>query len=138
MKAFALALLAASCLRGQTLDLYPKVRSLVLEAEAASVNMRILKDNSNPHTWAGDILAHAGYLEDAERAYAKSPGPSADPPYTLWRAWVIYGRAKRAEQALDSATSPERKATYLVSFADLLWRTGQPEQARVRYEAARA
>jgi hypothetical protein len=137
MKPVATALFAALWLRAQTPDLYPQVHALVLEAEAVSVNMHILKDNSNPHTWAGDILAHAGYLEDAERAYARSPGPSADPPYMLWRAWVVYGHLERAAQVLDSATSAEKKSTYFASFADLLWRTGQPQQARERYKAAR-
>ncbi len=138
MKPLALALFTAFSLRAQTPGLYPQVRALVLEAEAASANMLLLKDRGNPHTWAGDILAHAGYLEDAERAYAKSPGPSADPPYILWRAWVVYGRRERAEKLLESATSAEKKAGYFASFADLLWRTGEARQARARYEAARA
>ena len=94
MKSLALTLLTAYYLCGQTLDLYPQVRALVLEAEGASANMRLLKDNSNSHTWTGDILAHAGCLEDAERADAKSPGPSSDPPYILWHAWVVYGPSR--------------------------------------------
>jgi tetratricopeptide (TPR) repeat protein len=137
MKSRVLMIFAVFCLRAQTPDLYPQVRALVLEAEAAGANRRPLKDRSNPHTWAGDILAQAGYLEDAERAYSKSPGPSSDPPLALWRAWVVYGQRERAETVIESATSTEKKATYFASFADLLWRTGQPEQARARYEAAR-
>src|SRR5579871_5774038 len=87
MRSLPVLLFSGFSLCAQTPDLYPQVRSLVLEAEALSTNMRLLKDRSNPHTWAGDILAHAGYLEDAERAYAKSPGPNGDPPSLLWRAW---------------------------------------------------
>jgi hypothetical protein len=90
--------------------------------------MRLLKDRGNPHTWAGDILAHAGYREDAERVYAKSTGASKDPPYMLWRAWVIYGHRERAEKLIESATSAEVKASMLTSFADLLWRFGEPAQ----------
>ena len=138
MKPLALATFVVFSIRAQTSDHYPQVRDLVLEAEAASANLSLLKDRSNPHTWAGDILAHAGYLEDAERAYAKSPSPSMDPPYILWRAWVVYGHPERAEKLIESATSPEKKATHLASFADLLWRAGKPQQARERFEAARA
>ena len=138
MKWLTAALLTAFSVSGQTPDLYPRVRALVLEAERTAANMRLLKDHSNPHTWAGDILAHAGYLEDAEQAYAKSPGPSSDPPYILWRAWVVYGQRDRAEKLIESATAAEKKAPYLAAFADLLWRIGQPEEARAKYEAARA
>jgi len=97
-----------------------------------------LKDGSNSHTWAGDILAHAGYLEDAERAYAKSRGGSADPSYNiLWRGWIVYGQRERAEKFIESAVTADKKAGYLASFADLLWRLGESDQARARYEAAR-
>jgi hypothetical protein len=137
MRLISLTLAMSLSLRAQAPDLYPQVRALVLEAEANSTNMRLLKDRSNPHTWAGDILAHAGYLADAERVYAKSPGPSPGPPYMLFRAWVVYGNPERAEKLLESTTSPEKKATYLIAFADLLWRTGQAEEARARFEAAR-
>jgi len=99
--------------------------------------MRLLKDRSNPHTWAGDILAHAGYLEDAERAYAKSPGSDGDPPFILWRAWVVYGHRERAEKLLESTINPEKRSARFAAFADLLWRMGQPAQARPQYEAAR-
>lgn len=136
MKPLVLALAATFSLCAQTPDLYPQVRALVLEAEAASTNIRLFRDHGDPHTWAGNILEHAGYLEDAERAYAESPRPSSDLPY-IWRGWVVYGHQERAEKLLESATSAEKKATFLASFADLLWRMGQPEQARARYDVAR-
>src|SRR5277367_5541322 len=110
MKSLALSLATAFSLCGQTPDLYPHVRGLVLEAEAASANMRFLKDHGDPHAWAGDILAHAGYLEDAERAYAKSSSHLSDPPEILWRAWIVYGHRERAEKLIESASSAERKA----------------------------
>ena len=84
MKPLVLALAATFSLCAQTPDLYPQVRALVLEAEAASTNIRLFRDHGDPHTWAGNILEHAGYLEDAERAYAASPRPSSDLPY-IWR-----------------------------------------------------
>jgi len=131
-----LSLATTFSLCAETLDLYPQVRALVLEAEAASTNIRLFRDHGDPHTWAGNILEHAGYLEDAERAYAESPRPSSDLPY-IWRGWVVYGHPERAEKLIESVTSAEKKATFLASFADLLWRMGQPEQARARYDVAR-
>jgi tetratricopeptide (TPR) repeat protein len=136
MKSLALALATTFSLCAQTPDLYPQVRAIVLEAEAASTNIRLFRDHGDPHTWAGNILEHAGYLEDAERAYAESPRPSSDLPY-IWRGWVVYGHQERAEKLIESATSAEKKAPFLASFADLLWRMGQPEQARARYDVAR-
>lgn len=133
----ALAILAGFCLEGQTPDHYPQVRALVLEAASSTANIRLLNDRSNPHTWAGDILAHAGYLEDAERIYARSPGPFSDPPVILWRSWVVYGQRKRAEQFIESLTDPEKKASYSAMLADLVWRTGRQEQARLLFESAR-
>jgi hypothetical protein len=38
---------------------------------------------------------------------------------------------------IEFTTSAEKKATFLASFADLLWRMEQPEQARTRYGVAR-
>jgi tetratricopeptide (TPR) repeat protein len=50
----------------------------------------------------------------------------------------VYGHPDRAEKVLAAATTAETKATYNASYADLLWRTGQPDEARERYQAARA
>jgi tetratricopeptide (TPR) repeat protein len=136
MRSTALALIAALSLTGQ--DRYPQVRALVLEAEAQSGNMRLLKDRSNPHTWAGDLLAHAGYLEDAERAYRKSGDFSSGPPVILWKAWVVYGERERAERWIESAMTPGEKAPRLLALADLLWRMGDAGAARNYYESARS
>ncbi len=137
MKWLVLVLATALSLHAQPHDLYPQVRALVLEAEAASANMRFFKDHGDPHAWAGDVLAHAGYLDDAERAYAKSSSHLSDPPDILWRAWVLYGDRERVQKLIESATSAERKATYLASFAEMLWRMGQSEQARAQFDVAR-
>ena len=66
---------------------------------------------------------------------AVEPRPSSGLPY-IWRGWVVYGHQERAERLIESATSAEKKATFLASFADLLWRMGQPEQAGARYDVA--
>ena len=111
MRSLALALATAFSLCGQSPDLYPRVRALVLEAEAASANMRFFNDNGDPHAWAGDILAHAGYLEEASLCKVVQPfvRSSGHP----WRAWVLYGHREPGQKLIESATSAERKATYL-------------------------
>src|SRR6266576_3663634 len=76
-------------LGAQSSDLYPQVHALLLEAEAAAANVRFLDDRSNPRTSIGSLLAHAGYLEDAARAFASDPSSFPGPPYDLWRAWVV-------------------------------------------------
>src|ERR1700722_10639134 len=131
-----LSLATTFSLCAETLDLYPQVRALVLEAEAASTNIPLFRDHGDPHTWAGNILEHAGHLEDAERAYAESSRPSSDLP-SIWRGGVGYGHQEGAEKLIGFTSSAEKKATFLASFADLLWRMGQPEQARARYDVAR-
>ena len=113
MRSLALALATAFSLCGQSPDLYPRVRALVLEAEAASANMRFFKDHGDPHAWAGDILAHAGYLEEVEPSAKACPAIWSDPPDDPWRAWVLYGHREPGQKLIESATSAERKATYL-------------------------
>jgi tetratricopeptide (TPR) repeat protein len=137
MRSLFLAAVMASQLSAQMRDLYPQVRALALEAEAASAPNGILKDHSDPHGMVGDILAHAGYLEDAERAFAKAPRYSSGTPSALWRAWVVYGHPEKAQKLIESTTSPEKKASLSASLADLLWRLGQSGEARARFEAAR-
>jgi tetratricopeptide (TPR) repeat protein len=132
-----LALLTNLPLSAQGRDLYPQVRALLLEAEAASTKIQFLDDRSNPHTSIGTLYAHAGYLEDAERAFARTQSPTPDPPYDLWRGWVVYGRLDRAEKSIDAITDPENRARFLLSLADLLWRTGQSDQARLKFVQAK-
>ena len=138
MKFLFLAAVMAYQLSAQMPDLYPQVRALALEAQTASAGIGFLRDHSDPHGMAGDILAHAGYLEDAERAFAKAPSYSSDAPSALWRAWVVYGNPEKAQKLIDSTTNPEKKANLSASLADLLWRLGQTGEARARFEAARS
>jgi tetratricopeptide (TPR) repeat protein len=137
MKFVCLATVMASHLSAQVPNLYPQVRALALEAEAASGRVGILKDHSDPRGMVGDILAHAGYLEDAERAFAKAPSYSSGTPSALWRAWVVYGHPEKAQKLIESTTNTEKQAGLSASLADLLWRLGQPGEARARFEAAR-
>jgi len=51
-------------------DLYPKIREVILEAEAAAAGMTVLPDNGRPHEWAANLLARAGYLDNAKKAGA--------------------------------------------------------------------
>ena len=78
--------ISTTSLGAQNRDLYPQVHGLLLEAEVASANIRFLDDRSNPRTSIGGLFAHAGYLEDAERAFASDPSSVPGPPYDLWRA----------------------------------------------------
>ncbi len=104
------------------------------EAETASANIKVSETiGSNPRTSIGALYAHAGYLDDAERAFARSPSSVPGPPYPLWRGWVVYGRLDRAEKSIDAVIDPEAKARFLLSLADLLWRTGQADEARLRF-----
>ena len=96
-----------------------------------------MPNREDPHAWAGQLLARAGYLEDAEHAFAASPERTIAPPYPLWRAWVIYGQSERAAKTLATIMDPEKKAAFAISFADLLWRVGKPDQARRQFEVAR-
>lgn len=124
--------------KAQKLDLYPQVHTVLLDAEASATNITFLDDRSNPHTSIGDLYAHAGYLEDAERVFAGYPSSIPGPPYYLWRAWVVYGRLDRAEKSIDEITDPEHKGQFVLSLADLLWRMGQADQARIKFVQARA
>lgn len=133
----AFAILANLRLSVQNRDLYPQVHALLLQAETSSANIQFLDDRSNPHTSIGSLYAHAGYLEDAERAFARSPSSVPGPPYDLWRGWVVYGRLDRVEKSIDAMNDPERKARFVSSLADLLWRMGQADQARLKFAQAK-
>ena len=135
--AIVFAILSILRLEAQNLDLYPQVHKILIDAEASATNIRFLDDRTNPHTWIGDLYAHAGYLEDAERAFAASPSSIPGPPYYLWRAWVVYGRPDRAEKSIDAVTDPEHKGQFVLSLADLLWRMGQADQARLKFAEAK-
>lgn len=132
----AFVTLAGLQLDGQNRDLYPQVHALLLEAETASANIEFLDDRSNPHTSIGSLYAQAGYLEDAERVLARYPSSVPGVHPDLWRAWVVYGRLDRAEKSIDSVHDPELKARFVASLADLLWRMGKSDQARLKFVQA--
>jgi len=115
-------------------DRYPEIRALMREAELAAVNIQFLKDRSEPSSWAARLYGRAGYLEDAARALGNKPDSAG---YFLWRARVLYGDLAGAEQSLAAIADPERKAGAMASLADLLWKMGDPTNARSRFEAAR-
>jgi hypothetical protein len=50
---------------------------------------------------------------------------------------VVYGRLDRAEKSIDAINDPERKALFVSSLADLLWRMGQADQARLKFAQAK-
>ncbi len=133
---FFLIFATSVALRGQSKadpNLYPEVRALILEAELAANGLRMPENGSNPWTWAGSLYAQAGYVEDAERLF----GPSAEPPYKLWKARVVYGDLAGAEASLDKIAKLESRAACFASLADLLWRMQRPDLARIRFEKAR-
>lgn len=113
-------------------DLYPLVRTLVQEAERATVQVQFLDDRSNPRSWASRLYARAGYLNDAVRANG-----GRDDAYQIWRARVLYGDLAGGERTIESMPDPEQRALALVSLADFLWRMGDADKAQVRFEAAR-
>ena len=137
MRALIHAAIAVLPLFAQPPDHYPRVRELALEAEKAAAGKLRSKDGGDPHSRIGDILARAGYTEDAERLYRKSPFWKSTLPVELIRAWGVYGQRERAEKTIETTPIPVTKAMYLASYADLLWRMGEPEAARKRYEEAR-
>jgi tetratricopeptide (TPR) repeat protein len=113
-------------------DRYPVIRKLIQEAETAAVGIQYLDDRSNPREWASRLYAHAGYLADAIRA-----NDGRADAYHIWRARVLYGDLETVEKSFESIADPENKASRLISLADLLWRMGEPDKARVRFEAAK-
>jgi hypothetical protein len=129
----AVFVILTASLSAQSRNLYPQVHAVLLEAESSSTNIHLLDDRTNPHTYIGSLYAHAGYLEDAERAFAREASSAPGPPYPLWRAWVVYGRLDRVQKSIDAIMEPERKARFLLSLADLFWRMGQPDQARLEF-----
>jgi tetratricopeptide (TPR) repeat protein len=113
-------------------DRYPLIRSLLQEAETAAIGIRYFDDRSNPRSWASTLYARAGYLSDAIRA-----NDGRADAYHVWKARVLYGELEAVDKTFDSISDPEDKASRLISLADFLWRMGEPDKARVRFEAAK-
>lgn len=107
-------------------DFYPEVRSIILEAESASISITVLPDGSKPLSWAADLLARAGYLEDAMRVGAKG----AVPLEQFASAQTLYGDLEGALKAVAAVRDPERRTTRLTGLGNILWRMGYPANAR--------
>ena len=116
----------------QPRDLYPRIRSIIREAEIASANIRLFEDRSIPAEWAGHLYARAGYLEDAGRAF----GRSSRFPFPLLEACVLYENAAEAERMLMSVSDPSQRATGQLAIAEVLWKMGQSTAAEEYVERA--
>jgi hypothetical protein len=107
LTALALACVAAAIPGGiQQQDLYPKIHTLLLEADALSVQIRAFDDRSVPSEWGGHLLARAGYLQDAARAASRS----AKFPLVLVKAYVLYGQLAVADKMLACVADPADRA----------------------------
>ena len=127
-------ILASAQLASAGNDFYPEIRSLILEAETASGGITKLPDGSQPLVWAADLLARAGYLEDAMRVGAKA-GVS---PERFVFAQTLYGDLEGALKTVAAMGDAERKTTRLTDVAHLLWRMGdRPNARKVLDEAER-
>ena len=118
----------APSLHAQGRDLYPQVHGLLLEAEAASANIRFLDDRSNPRTSIGGLFAlragHISKMHDVLFSHLARVRRVRS-ALRILACWVVYGRMDRVEKSIDAMTDPEGKARFLLSLADLLWRTGR-------------
>lgn len=107
-------------------DYYPEIRSIILEAEEASAGIAVLPGGSRPLLWAADLLARAGYLEDAMRVGAKA----ALPREQFASAQTLYGDLEGAYKAVAVIGDPERRTTRLAGLGNILWRMGDRANAR--------
>jgi tetratricopeptide (TPR) repeat protein len=114
-------------------DLYPTVHVLIREAETAAAGIRPSPERDKSFRWIGSLYARAGYIGDARRAF----GAQLRPAYQLWEAQVVYGDLAGAEKSFETISDAEERASVFNSLANLLWRMGQPEKARVRFETSR-
>ena len=130
MRIFLLLSLAGACLAA---DSWPGMRDLILEAEKAASGVGVFPDKSRPDEWGARLLARSGYVDEAAVFWAKSGGNQI----YLIRARTYYGELDTARKEALSASSPEKRAGLLGQIADVLWKMGQPEQARLVLEEAR-
>jgi tetratricopeptide (TPR) repeat protein len=113
-------------------DRYPTVRVVIAEAETTTASIQPSQERQRTVWRVANVYARAGYLDDAGRLLGPS-GRSVD----IWKAQVLYGDLNGAEKDLESIEDPEMTARIRVSLADLLWKMGNPNEARIRLEAAR-
>lgn len=114
-------------------DMYPQVRAIVYEAETNSTGIQFLPDRSEPLLVAGRLYMRAGYLDDAARVF----GSLSDDRYHLWKFRAVYGDLDGADKTLESIGDPQKKAQDQIQLADLLWKLGEPGEAKRRFDAAR-
>lgn len=129
--------LHASAMAATAADYYPEIRTIIQEAVEASAGagISVLPDRSKPMTWAADLFARAGYLEDADKAAAKA----GVGPEQFVRARTLYGDLVSARRAIDAVRDADQKATLLTTVGNILWRMGDPANAqKVLDEAERA
>jgi hypothetical protein len=81
---------------------------------------------SRPSDWEGHLYARAGYLADVARVFGLHPTQ----PMFLLKAQVLYGDLPGAEKGLEAITDPQIRTNSELAVADVLWRMGQPDQAR--------
>jgi tetratricopeptide (TPR) repeat protein len=109
------------------------MRDLILEGEKAASGVGVFPDKSRPDEWGARLLARSGYVDEAAALWAKSGGNQI----YLIRARTYYGQFEIARKEALSASSPEKRSGLLGQIADVLWKMGQPAQARQVLEEAR-
>ena len=116
-------------------DLYPEIRTLILEAEAAYDGKTELPSRRSAMAWASDLYGRAGYFADAARA-AKKAGV---PPGWLVFARVLYGDLNGGLKEVRSIRDSVSRASMLTHLGGELWRMGDRTNAGdVLDEAERA
>jgi hypothetical protein len=129
-----LLVLASAQLVSSANDFYPEIRSLILEAETASAGITALPDGSKPLSTTAELLARAGYLDDAMRVGARA----GVPPEQFAFAQTLYGDLPGALKAVAAMRDLERRTTRFTDIAHLLWRMGDRTNAsKVLDEAER-
>ncbi len=114
-------------------DYYPKIREVILEAEAAAAGTPALGDSNALMHKAAMLLLRAGYLDDAAQTLKKVGASEVE---TI-RARTLYGDSEGARHLAASRADPEQKTDLLERIADMLWRMGNPEKARILLDDAR-
>jgi hypothetical protein len=127
---FVVLLSAQTCFAA---DYYPKIREVILEAEAASADIPVLRDSHALMHKAAALLSRAGYLDDAAQALKRAGGSETE----LIRARTLYGDTEGARRLAAAQADPERRTDLAESIADMLWRTGNHEKARIVLDDAR-
>ena len=115
---------------------HPELRAIILEAIDLTKDIRRFPDRGSPQNQAAELLARAGYAEDAEEVIRQYLDEASFPPYYLWKSWAVYGPQQRMDQYLATLKDPNARVGILTSYASTLWRLGQKEKARQTYLAA--